>query len=153
MERQEEAGGFYYFPPVYWRALETSLRGHVVLFEAGDYAALLRLHAPPWLHYHLGASSGRGPQVRRERLLFLEAARWAQELGYPASTSAAALGATYDSLHDFKFRFDPGGEVEAAIGEAFTTARPTAVSPGPRPVSTASSRPTGGPDARSCDDP
>ena len=76
MERQQ-AEGFYYFPPEYWRALETELRNHVVLFEAGEDAALLCLHAPPWLHYHLGASSEAGRKLGASNLLFLEAARWA----------------------------------------------------------------------------
>jgi hypothetical protein len=28
------------------------------------------------------------------------------------------VGGARDSLHEFKLRFDPGGEVEAAIGKA-----------------------------------
>ena len=117
MERQE-AEDFYYFPPEYWRALETSLRGHVVLFEAGDDAKLLCLHAPPWLHYHLGASSDAGRKLGASTLLFLEAARWAQELGYTRFHLGGGVGGARDSLHEFKLRFDPGGEVEAAIGKA-----------------------------------
>jgi len=117
MERQE-AGDFYYFPPPYWRALETSLRDHVILFEAGDDAKLLCLHAPPWLHYHLGASSDAGRKLGASSLLFLEAARWAQELGYTRFHLGGGVGGAPDSLHEFKLRFDPGGEVEAAIGKA-----------------------------------
>ena len=113
MERQE-ADGFYYFPPEYWRALETSLRGHVVLFEAGDDAKLLCLHAPPWLHYHLGASSDAGRKLGASTLLFLEAARWAQELGYTRFHLGGGVGGARDSLYEFKLRFDPGGELEAA---------------------------------------
>jgi hypothetical protein len=117
MERQE-AEDFYFFPPEYWRALETSLRDHVVLFEAGDDAKLLCLHAPPWLHYHLGASSDAGRKLGASTLLFLEAARWAQELGYMRFHLGGGVGGARDSLYDFKLRFDPGGEVEAAIGKA-----------------------------------
>jgi serine/alanine adding enzyme len=117
MERQE-AEDFYFFPPEYWRALETSLRDHVVLFEAGDDAKLLCLHAPPWLHYHLGASSDAGRKLGASTLLFLEAARWAQELGYTRFHLGGGVGGARDSLYDFKLRFDPGGEVESAIGKA-----------------------------------
>jgi len=117
MERQE-AEDFYFFPPDYWRALETSLRDNVVLFEAGDDAKLLCLHAPPWLHYHLGASSDAGRKLGASTLLFLEAARWAQELGYTRFHLGGGVGGARDSLYEFKLRFDPGGEVEAAIGKA-----------------------------------
>jgi serine/alanine adding enzyme len=117
MERQE-AEDFYFFPPEYWHALETRLRDHVVLFEAGDDAKLLCLHAPPWLHYHLGASSEAGRKLGASTLLFLEAARWAQELGYTRFHLGGGVGGARDSLYEFKLRFDPGGEVEAAIGKA-----------------------------------
>jgi serine/alanine adding enzyme len=117
MERQA-AAGFYYFPPEYWRALETDLREHVVLFEAGDEAKLLCLAAPPWLHYHLGASSDAGRKLGAGTLLFLEAARWAQELGYTRFHLGGGVGGRRDSLYEFKLRFDPGGELEAAIGKA-----------------------------------
>ena len=117
MERQQ-AEGFYYFPPEYWRALETELRNHVVLFEAGEDAALLCLHAPPWLHYHLGASSEAGRKLGASNLLFLEAARWAQELGYTRFHLGGGVGGRRDSLFEFKLRFDPGGELEMAVGKA-----------------------------------
>jgi len=116
MERQE-AAGFYYFPPEYWRELETALRDHVVLFEAGEDAALLCLHAPPWLHYHLGALSDAGRKLGASNLLFLEAARWAQELGYSRFHLGGGVGGARDSLFEFKLRFDPGGELEAAVGK------------------------------------
>jgi serine/alanine adding enzyme len=116
MERQA-AAGFYYFPREYWHALETTLRGHVVLFEAGDDAKLLCLAAPPWLHYHLGASGDAGRRLGASTLLFLEAARWAQELGYTRFHLGGGVGGARDSLYEFKLRFDPGGELEAAIGK------------------------------------
>jgi serine/alanine adding enzyme len=117
MERQD-AVGFYFFPEDYWHALETSLRDHVVLFEAGDDAQLLCLHAPPWLHYHLGASSEAGRKLGASTLLFLEAARWAQGLGYTRFHLGGGVGGKRDSLHEFKLRFDPGGELEMAVGKA-----------------------------------
>ncbi len=117
MERQD-AAGFYYFPPEYWRELETSLRNHVVLFEASEDAALLCLHAPPWLHYHLGASNEAGRKLGASNLLFLEAARWAQDLGYTRFHLGGGVGGKRDSLFEFKLRFDPGGELEMAVGKA-----------------------------------
>jgi serine/alanine adding enzyme len=117
MDRRE-AAGFYYFPAAYWRALETDLREHVVLFEAGKDAALLCLAAPPWLHYHLGASSEAGRRLGASTLLFLEAARWARELGYTRFHLGGGLRGARDPLYEFKLRFDPGGEVEAAVGKA-----------------------------------
>jgi hypothetical protein len=117
MERRA-AGGFYYFPPAYWHALETDLREHVILFEAGEDAALLCLAAPPWLHYHLGASSDAGRRLGASTLLFVEAARWAQELGYTRFHLGGGVGGARDSLYEFKLRFDPGGVLEAAIGKA-----------------------------------
>jgi len=117
MDRRD-ASGFYYFPPAYWRALETDLREHVVLFEAGEDASLLCLAAPPWLHYHLGASSEAGRTLGASNLLFLEAARWAQANGYTRFHLGGGVGGADDSLLEFKLRFDPGGELEAAIGKA-----------------------------------
>jgi serine/alanine adding enzyme len=117
MERRD-AAGFYYFSPEYWRALETDLREHVVLFEAEGDAALLCLASPPWLHYHLGASSDAGRKLGASNLLFLEAARWAQDLGYSRFHLGGGVGGARDSLYEFKLRFDPGGELEAAIGKA-----------------------------------
>jgi hypothetical protein len=117
MDRRR-AAGFYYFPPAYWRALETTLREHVVLFEAGEEAAILCLAAPPWLHYHLGASSDAGRRLGASTLLFLEAARWAQELGYTRFHLGGGVGGARDSLFEFKLRFDPGGELEMAVGKA-----------------------------------
>jgi serine/alanine adding enzyme len=116
--QRRDAAGFYYFPPEYWRALESDLREHVVLFEAGEDAALLCLAAPPWLHYHLGASSDAGRRLGAGTLLFLQAARWAQELGYTRFHLGGGVGGARDSLYEFKLRFDPGGELEAAIGKA-----------------------------------
>ena len=89
-----------------------------MLFEAGEDAALLCLHAPPWLHYHLGASSEAGRKLGASNLLFLEAARWAQELAYTRFHLGGGIGGRRDSLFEFKLRFDPGGELEMAVGKA-----------------------------------
>lgn len=117
MERHE-AADFYYFPPEYWHALETTLRERVVLFEAGEDAALLCLAAEPWLHYHLGASGEEGRKGGTTHLLFLEAARWASANGYTRFHLGGGVGGHADSLFDFKRRFDPGGVLEVAVGKA-----------------------------------
>jgi hypothetical protein len=115
---RKDAAGFYYFPPEYWNALETGLRERIVLFEAGDDAALLCLAAPPWLHYHLGASSEDGRKSGASNSLFLEAARWAAAQGYTRFHLGGGVGGRDDSLLEFKRRFDPGGMLEAAVGKA-----------------------------------
>jgi serine/alanine adding enzyme len=117
MERKD-AAGFYYFPPEYWRALETGLREHIVLFEADQDAALLCFATPPWFHYHLGASSEEARKVGANNLLFCAAARWAATEGYTRFHLGGGIGGRVDSLFDFKRRFDPDGVLEMAIGKA-----------------------------------
>ena len=61
----------------------------------------------------------RGRALGANALLFLEAARWAQELGYKRFHLGGGVGGASDSLFDFEsFRFDPGGELEMAVGKA-----------------------------------
>ena len=117
MERRG-ATGFYYFPPEYWQALERGLRDRIVLFEAGADAALLCFATPPWLHYHLGATSEEGRKLGASNSLFLEAARWAAGQGFTHFHLGGGLGGGSDSLFEFKRRFDPGGVLEMAIGKA-----------------------------------
>jgi serine/alanine adding enzyme len=117
MERKD-AAGFYYFRPEYWRALESGLRERIVLFEAGEDASLLCLATPPWLHYHLGASSEAARKRGANNLLFYEAARWAAAEGYTHFHLGGGVGGRADSLFDFKRRFDPDGALEMAIGKA-----------------------------------
>jgi len=116
MERRD-AADFYYFPREYWKALEIGLRERIVLFEAADDAALLCLAAPPWLHYHLGASGDEGRTRGSSNLLFLEAARWAAAHGCTRFHLGGGVGGRDDSLFEFKRRFDPEGVLEAAIGK------------------------------------
>jgi serine/alanine adding enzyme len=117
--RRAGASPFYFFAPAYWDALA---RAGVVRFEArvgGEIAAsALCLASPPWLHYHLGASSDAGRTVGAMHMLFLEAARWARERGYERFHLGGGVGGAADSLHEFKRRFDPGGLVDAAVGKA-----------------------------------
>jgi serine/alanine adding enzyme len=117
MERKD-ASGFYYFPREYWHALEAGLRERIVLFEAGEDAALLCLATRPWLHYHLGATSEEGRKLGASNFLFLEAARWAAAEGFTRFHLGGGIGGGGDSLFEFKRRFDPGGVVEMAIGKA-----------------------------------
>ena len=117
--RRAGAAPFYFFGTAYWRALECA---GVVRFDAqvgGDVvASALCLASPPWLHYHLGASSDEGRRIGAMHLLFLEAATWARERGYERFHLGGGVGGREDSLHEFKRRFDPGGLVEAAVGKA-----------------------------------
>jgi serine/alanine adding enzyme len=117
--RRANASRFYFFAPEYWQALE---RTQLVRFDAhlgGEIvASALCLASPPWLHYHLGASSDEGRKTGAMTLLFLEAATWARERGYERFHLGGGVGGASDSLHEFKRRFDPGGLVDAAIGKA-----------------------------------
>jgi serine/alanine adding enzyme len=116
---EKGAQSFYYFPPEYWRALPELLGDGLVLFEAlGDgelRAALLGLATAPWLHYHLGASERSGGA---NNLLFLEAARWAQQHGFTRFHLGGGVGGADDTLLEFKLRFDPGALIESAVGKA-----------------------------------
>jgi hypothetical protein len=117
--RRANAAPFYFFAAEYWQSLE---RAQLVRFDAqlGDetVASALCLGSPPWLHYHLGATSDEGRHLGAMTLLFLEAATWARERGYERFHLGGGVGGAEDSLHEFKRRFDPGGLVDAAIGKA-----------------------------------
>jgi hypothetical protein len=117
--RRASATPFYFFAPEYWDALQ---RAGVARFDArlGDetVASMLCLASPPWLHYHLGASSDEGRRIGANTLVFLEAATWAKERGYERFHLGGGVGGASDSLHEYKRRFDPGGLVEAAVGKA-----------------------------------
>ena len=117
--RRAGASAFYFFPSEYWQALErTVLVRFDAELEGEPVASALCLAAPPWLHYHLGASSDEGRRIGAMTLLFLEAATWARERGYERFHLGGGVGGAEDSLHEFKRRFDPDGLVPAAIGKA-----------------------------------
>ncbi len=80
-------------------------------------ASALCLASPPWLHYHLGAASEAGRKLGATTFLLYEIARWAQERGYSRFHLGGGVGGGRDSLHEFKRRFDPGGECPMAIGK------------------------------------
>jgi GNAT acetyltransferase-like protein len=114
------AGSFYFFPAEYWEQL-LALGKRLLVLEAladGELAAsLLCLAAPPWLHYHLGATSERGRQTGAANLLMLRAADWAKERGFRLFHLGGGVGAGEDSLFTYKERFAPGETREAWIGK------------------------------------
>jgi serine/alanine adding enzyme len=119
--RRVGASEFYFFEPAYWEALERLGEG-LVRFDAAvggqTVASALCLASPPWLHYHLSATSDTGRSTGSSTLVLLKAARWAQAKGYERFHLGGGLGGQRDSLHHFKARFDPGGLLEAAVGKA-----------------------------------
>ncbi|MGH3023479.1 MAG: GNAT family N-acetyltransferase, partial [Gaiellaceae bacterium] len=79
MERVD-ADGFYRFPASYWDALVAGLGEWLAVFHAAEsgevVASALCFATPPWLHYHLAATSERGRALGASNLLLFEAARW-----------------------------------------------------------------------------
>jgi serine/alanine adding enzyme len=115
------AAPFYFFSDAYWQALEglgEGLARFEVLGDGEVVASALCLASPPWLHYHLGATSEEGRKLGATTLVLYEAAVWAKERGYECFHLGGGVGGRRDSLHAFKRRFDPGGECEVAIGKA-----------------------------------
>ena len=134
-ETMERAGAdqFYFFPPEYWTALDR-LGDGLMRFDAYHdeevVASALCLASPPWLHYHLGAASEIGRKLGATTFLLYEIARWAQERGYSRFHLGGGVGGGRDSLHEFKRRFDPGGELPD--GDRQGRARPGGVQPARR---------------------
>jgi hypothetical protein len=121
--RRVGASTFYHFPDAYWEALRVGLGRRLSLAEVVDgegsvLAAALLLMTPPWLHYHLGASTEEGRRVGATVRLFLDVAQAAQEAGFRVFHLGGGLGGSADSLLRFKSRFDPEGALlEAAVGK------------------------------------
>ena len=116
------AAAFYHFPDAYWHSLRAGLGPDLSLAEISDergevLAAALLLRTPPWLHYHLGASTLEGRRVGATAALFVSVARSAQEEGFRVFHLGGGIGGSADSLLRFKLRFDPGGLRESAIGK------------------------------------
>jgi len=120
--RRLGARDFYLFSEDYWDLLATRLRDRIVLFEAGAagevVASALTFQTPPWLHYHLAATSDRGRTLGASNLVLYEAAVWAQQRGCERFHLGGGGGGDDDSLLSFKRRFDPGGMLECAVGKA-----------------------------------
>jgi len=122
-ETMERAGAdpFYFFAAEYWSALDRlgdGLARFEIFHDEEVVASALCLASPPWLHYHLGAASEAGRKLGATTFLLYEIARWAQEHGYSRFHLGGGVGGGRDSLHEFKRRFDPGGELPMAIGKA-----------------------------------
>jgi hypothetical protein len=120
--RRVGAASFYDFPDTYWETLRVGLGRSLSLAEIVDeegsvLAAALLLMTPPWLHYHLGASTDEGRRVGATVQLFLDVGRAAQESGYRVLHLGGGVGGSADSLLAFKRRFDPDGLLESAVGK------------------------------------
>jgi hypothetical protein len=116
------ATDYYRFPDAYWHALRTGLGPRLSLAEISDeggeiLSAALLLRTPPWLHYHLGASTEEGRRVGATVALFVGVAQSAQEEGFRVFHLGGGVGGSADSLFSFKLRFDPSGLRQAAIGK------------------------------------
>jgi serine/alanine adding enzyme len=120
--RRVGARSFYHFPDTYWEALRAGLGPKLSLAEVVDeggrvLAAALLLMTPPWLHYHLGASTEEGRRVGANVRLFLDVAKAAQEAGFRVFHLGGGVEGAADSLLTFKRRFHPDGLLEAAVGK------------------------------------
>ena len=127
MMRRLAADEFYVFPSTYWDRLGAGLRDRLVLFEAEDdqgvAAAILCIATPPWLHYHLGASTERARALGATHLLMLTAARWGRDHRCVAFHLGGGVGGTEDTLWEYKRRFAPGGAREMWVGKLVHDAR------------------------------
>ena len=74
--------------------------------------------APPWLHYHLGATAPRGFELGASKLLFLRAAEWGRAQGFEELHLGSGLGGEENSLWQFKQRFSPHPGREFWLGKA-----------------------------------
>jgi len=119
--RRQAAAQFYFFPSVYWRALEESLKAQLIRFDAllhGEVvASALCFATAPWLHYHLGATAEAARSLGASNLVLYEAARWAQGHGFERFHLGGGVGGRDDTLLAFKRRFDPEGDCASYIGK------------------------------------
>jgi serine/alanine adding enzyme len=117
MERRN-AVAFYRFSPDYWQALRPLVTRVDARLDGDLVASVLCFASPPWLHYHLGASSDEGRRVGASNLVLYKAAEWARDRGFELFHLGGGVGVKEDSLLEFKRRFDPEGAREFAIGKA-----------------------------------
>jgi lipopolysaccharide/colanic/teichoic acid biosynthesis glycosyltransferase len=119
--RRRNAEEFYFFPGEYWERLRVGLKDRLVLFEVREddalCAAILCLGSPPWLHYHLGGSSGPARSNGANHLVLLTAAEWGRERGFTNFHLGGGVGGREDPLWEFKHRFAPGNAKELWIGK------------------------------------
>lgn len=118
--RRNDASAYYFFAPAYWDALRRDVP--LVLVEVrreGDLlAAVLGMGRPPWLHYHLGASTDAGRGTGASHLALLTLARWGQEQGYDVLHLGGGVRGGGNALLEYKLRFAPDGLIGSAIGKA-----------------------------------
>lgn len=114
------ADPFYFFPEGYWEALAGDVPlVRVDIHQNGqELASVLALTGPPWLHYHLGASSEAGRSLGASHLALYELASWGQQRGYRSLHLGGGVGGRNDSLYLFKKRFAPGGQLPSYVGKA-----------------------------------
>ncbi len=119
--RRAGAQDYYFFPRAYWTAL-AGLGDRLVLLEArvGEalVAGVLCLATPPWLHYHLGASSHEGRLLGASHLLMYTAAKLGREHGFELFHLGSGIGGAGGALLEFKQRFAPGPLREQWFGKA-----------------------------------
>jgi serine/alanine adding enzyme len=120
--RRLGASSFYFFPEDYWPLVAAGLGERLVLFEARlegrVLGSILCFATPPWLHYHLGATSDEARELGVSHLLLYSAARFGRERGYQRFHLGSGLGAGGGSLLEFKQRFSPAPLVEQWFGKA-----------------------------------
>ena len=118
--RRLDASPFYLFGPSYWEALLRDVPLVRVDVRDGDalIASVLGMGRPPWLHYHLGASTADGLGTGASHLALCTLAEWGQESGYELLHLGGGVGGRADSLLEYKLRFAPGGLRPSATGRA-----------------------------------
>ncbi|MFN2468581.1 MAG: GNAT family N-acetyltransferase [Gaiellaceae bacterium] len=120
--RRQDAAPFYFFPPAYWQGLTARLGARLLRLDAwleGTLvASVLCLATPPWLHYHLGATSVAARGVGASHLLMLTAALWGQARGFEQFHLGAGVGGGGGPLLEWKRRFAPEGLREQWLGKA-----------------------------------
>jgi hypothetical protein len=119
--RRLDASPFYLFGAEYWAALlrDVPLVRVDVRDEAGALVAgVLGMGRPPWLHYHLGASTDLGRGSGASHLALCALAEWGRSQGFDVLHLGGGVGGRADSLLEYKLRFAPDGLIPSATGRA-----------------------------------
>jgi hypothetical protein len=118
--RRAGADPFYFFPPAYWEAVGRDVPlVRVDVHRAGELlASVLGMGDPPWLHYHLGASTDAGRGSGASHVALYGLASWGREHGYELLHLGGGVGGRADSLFEYKRRFAPEGVVDVVMGKA-----------------------------------
>jgi serine/alanine adding enzyme len=119
--RRLEASPFYLFPDSYWASLVRDVplvRVDVHDDDGALAASVLGMGRPPWLHYHLGASTEAARSSGASHLALLSLAEWGQANGYELLHLGGGVGGRADSLLEYKRRFAPGELLASATGRA-----------------------------------